>query len=515
MSSKQWNTFYRILWVVSLGLLVIFSFIIFSGANINYDVRADGNIEWEIQMIVPAVGSISHDLDSNGNPHITYIGQDSTRVRYVHWMDNVWNNYTIDVLEEAAYVSLDLDSANKPHISYTDTVNFNLKYAYQIDSDWFYETLSDSNPSLSSIKLNSENQPNIASAWSTSDPFSYYWGYVDYTAWNGTKWDVQEIESGDFLVGDTSLALDSKNNPHIAYSTLRPDFNDFNLKYSFLSDSVWNSYIVDSPNSLWHLSLALDSYDHPHIAYYGDNLKYAYHDGNSWIIEVVDGRSGVGYYTSLDLDENNNPHISYYDSINGDLLYAYRSAESWTKLTVESLGDVGKYTSLALDDDGNPHIAYLDSGNSELKYAIGTLSDPDPTYTPTPSSWMEYIPLSMKEHVSYFEGPWEIEPNDVWHQANGPLRSAKNYFGYPDERDYFSFYMNKSGSIDVDLTNHTGQEVQLQLFYQDTNNRLEYVTTPPFSINLTYQPRGLYFILIYSNSGHNQQHKYTLQVTYP
>lgn len=126
-----------------------------------------------------------------------------------------------------------------------------------------------------------------------------------------------------------------------------------------------------------------------------------------------------------------------------------------------------------------------------------------------------YLPSIMNNFVYYFEGPWEVEPNNDWLHANGSLRSGKNYYGYPDEKDYFSFYMRKSGPIAVDLTNHTGQEVQLQLFYQDINNRVAFVPKPPFQIDLANQPPGWYYIYIYSKSGHNQQNRYTLKVTYP
>ena len=34
---------------------------------------------------------------------------------------------------------------------------------------------------------------------------------------------------------------------------------------------------------------------------------------------------------------------------------------------------------------------------------------------------------------SYFEGPWEVEPNNSDQQANGPLRSDRAYLGYPND----------------------------------------------------------------------------------
>jgi hypothetical protein len=126
-----------------------------------------------------------------------------------------------------------------------------------------------------------------------------------------------------------------------------------------------------------------------------------------------------------------------------------------------------------------------------------------------------FLPISIKEYKFFFEGPWEVEPNNDWQHANGPIRSGRDYYGYPDEKDFFSFYTNKSGSISIDLADHTGQDVQLQLFYQDINNLVDFDSVPPFHIDRPNQPPGRYYIYIFTKSGHNQQNKYTLKASYP
>ena len=48
------------------------------------------------------------------------------------------------------------------------------------------------------------------------------------------------------------------------------------------------------------------------------------------------------------------------------------------------------------------------------------------------------LPLVLQGYMPYFEGPWEREDNDRASQANGPLRSGQDYYGYPDDAfDYF------------------------------------------------------------------------------
>jgi hypothetical protein len=127
-----------------------------------------------------------------------------------------------------------------------------------------------------------------------------------------------------------------------------------------------------------------------------------------------------------------------------------------------------------------------------------------------------YLPFALRDYVTYFEGPWEQEPNNTYLTANGPLLSGRDYYGYPnDEKDYFSIYLRSSGHIVIDLNNHNGTEVQLQLFYQNT-------ATPPVAsqISVPYHidytgAAGWYFIYIHSAGNYNSTTPYTLRVTYP
>jgi DNA-binding beta-propeller fold protein YncE len=126
-----------------------------------------------------------------------------------------------------------------------------------------------------------------------------------------------------------------------------------------------------------------------------------------------------------------------------------------------------------------------------------------------------FLPLTLRDYVQYFEGPWEQEPNNAYLQANGPLRSGRDYYGYPnDEKDYFSIYLRTGGPITIDLSNHTGTDVQLQLFYQTPGNVVAYDLTAPYHIEYT-GPAGGYYIYIYTAGNYNTITPYTLRVTYP
>jgi len=94
------------------------------------------------------------------------------------------------------------------------------------------------------------------------------------------------------------------------------------------------------------------------------------------------------------------------------------------------------------------------------------------------------------------------------------LRSGRDYYGYPDDpKDYFSIYLHTTGDITIDLTNHTGQGVQLQLFYQSVDNRVAHALSPPYHIEYA-GPAGWYYVYIYTESGYNSTTPYTLRVVY-
>jgi|GEM_PF-1686992 len=195
----------------------------------------------------------------------------------------------------------------------------------------------------------------------------------------------------------------------------------------------------------------------------------------------------------------------------------------------------------------NASFAYASSGSTATPTRTLTPSpsatstwtatrSPTPRRTPTPTritnARRRYVPLVMtyptvKPSTAtptvtptatpvYFEGPWEQEPNNSWLQANGPLRSGRDYRGYPnDEKDYFSIRTQNPGRIIMDLTNHTGQNVQLQLFYQSVGNRVAVRTSPPYHLEYDGQP-GTYYIYINTGSGYNSNPPgYTLRATYP
>jgi hypothetical protein len=149
----------------------------------------------------------------------------------------------------------------------------------------------------------------------------------------------------------------------------------------------------------------------------------------------------------------------------------------------------------------------------------GSASSDTTTFHVSSQSLTVYVPVVIRapSTPTFFEGPWEQEPNNTSLQANGPLRSGQDYHGYPnDQKDYFSINPGSGGQIVIDLSNHTGAGVQLQLFYQvaDVEHRVAFDRDAPYHIQYTGQP-GTYYIYIYTESSYNSSTAYTLRVTYP
>jgi hypothetical protein len=176
------------------------------------------------------------------------------------------------------------------------------------------------------------------------------------------KWNMTNIEQNG---GHFSICVDSKDNPHITYSSYK------GLTYASWNGLVWSKQIIDSrvnngsTMAVRGLSFVLDSSGNPHIAYtifdYNEynnqTLIYATRNGSTWTLQNVINAEEFGRI-SLALDHQNNPHISF---SNGSLQIANWADSKWNIQTVfNDPTDSGNIdgASLALDANENPCISY-------------------------------------------------------------------------------------------------------------------------------------------------------------
>ena len=189
------------------------------------------------------------------------------------------------------------------------------------------------------------------------------------------------IDSDGQVGRGNSLAVDSNNNPHISYY----DFTNQNLKYATCSSSCelissWTNTTLDTTgNSGSDTSIAIDSNDNIHIAYTGqfvinvNSLKYATDESGSWLYSTIETGTpsmSSGIENSIAIDSNDNIHISYYNSANG-LNYATDYTGTWVISTLDTPRfSSTRYTDIAIDSGDNIHISYSATGVLEVRYVM-------------------------------------------------------------------------------------------------------------------------------------------------
>ena len=214
-----------------------------------------------------------------------------------------------------------------------------------------------------------------------------------YAWWDNTTWRFERVDSWSRDAFKASLALDSKDVPHVAYF----DRAFWDLKYAVRVNGTWNVEAVDEYGDVGRQpSIAIDSHDVPHISYIyisGPSIfvsiNYAVRNGTSWDIETVTDR--VTYDigdadTSLAFNSTDDPRIAFgADQI---AYYAYRDPSGWKIEPIHSNpGDSedAHYPEMALDSSEVPHIIYSRSGTATiLEHAVRTpmgwvVEEVDPT----------------------------------------------------------------------------------------------------------------------------------------
>jgi len=251
-------------------------------------------------------------------------------------------------------------------------------------------------------------------------------------------------------------------------------------------------------------------------------------------LEIVDIHGGSVRYgpvtAILPLTPLASPILYAIDNPNGDDYYTV----DWS--------DVNEATEYILEEDSNtsfsnPTIRYT-GPNSQ--YPIS--EKPTGTWyyrvrasdTSRHSPWSNvqsasviarvYLPLTLHNYINFFEGPWEVEPNDdARTQANGPIVSGRIYYGTflnnTDERDYFYFDLTAPHTVEIWLTNiPSGNDYHLAL--RDANLDIVengYSADPGGDHVLTnVLPPGRYYIHVIHDleAGSGSSQEYHLQAVF-
>lgn len=196
-------------------------------------------------------------MDSQSNPHISYLEGDSRDLKYARSNGLSWLIETIDSFGRTDWSqSIALDSDDNPHIVCNfDSMGIDwIFHAYFNGTSWVTETVG----SGYHVSMAIDSLDNIHVSCARAEGLGYHF-------YKGTTWITQIVADtiGDYVL-DTSIALGSHGDPYIAYW----ERSGYDLKLAYYSDASWNVRIVDSAGSVGPgNSIALDSRDYPHITY--------------------------------------------------------------------------------------------------------------------------------------------------------------------------------------------------------------------------------------------------------
>ncbi len=321
-----------------------------------------------------------------------------------------------------------------------------------------------------SMAVDSNNNIHIAYSDNTKE-------LLKYAVNEGGSWVTSIADSTGRPTGDPSLAVDSNNKVHISYY----DVTNYDLKYATNVGGSWTNCTLDSTGWVgFFSSVAVDSHNKIHISYIdytNDALKYATNAGGTWSTCFIDNKILEGFppywrnagalYTSIAIDSNDKIHISYMTSSTADLRYATNAGGSWTNCTVDSEGYTGHCSSIALDSHDKVHISYYDETSGNLKYATnagGSWTNCSIDKIGSLSTWTSIAVDSNDHiHISYYT------------ITNGDLRYATNAGG-----SWATTAVESVGDVSADLA-HTSVVVDhLDIvhisYYNYANGDLKYAT---------------------------------------
>lgn len=294
--------------------------------------------EVELGGVCPGVGT-SIAVDSHDRPWIAYSGSWTVNcwdhdVRLAHWDGTAWNIQTVNPSDVQAdyWPSLAIDAQDRPHVAYySDVLNMTYKLTYAVwnGSSWNYQYVETTGwnggvPGDIKLKLDTKEWPHIAyAAHLGRDP--------RYVHWNGTGWLAETPDpSAVTQVESISLALDSNDFPWISYE----DSLVNGIKCAHWDGTQWIVERASLPFETAEVtSIAVDSKDVPHMAYTPgfsgppDFLYYTSRLGGTWVGETADPTTRVADL-SLTMDSHDEPRIAYMRlsgpaEFDSELRYAY------------------------------------------------------------------------------------------------------------------------------------------------------------------------------------------------
>jgi hypothetical protein len=295
-----------------------------AGSDTTQVVSAGSDTTWVFMNydLGAKTGLSSMEMDSNDRINVLYavLVDGKNEFRFARQTDAGWEIETVATGQATSSFDLALDTNDNPHFVFRNRAanTNNLGYYHKSGGNWLYEALLPVNsyPEDPIIQFDQNGHPHIATTGS---------GRIYYLFWDGFTWIRHDIQQ---YANYAWLALDSTGNPGIAFVK---DMHE--IHYAEWNVDQWVIQKIDTTvDNLYELSLAVDSNDQPHIAYWvmtqTGNLKYAHRSGETeWTITPV---GALGRVPSIAIDSAGNPHIASFHNIDPKYIeYSSWTGSSW------------------------------------------------------------------------------------------------------------------------------------------------------------------------------------------
>jgi len=163
-------------------------------------------------------------VDHLGNPQLSYIGLNGTKLKYARFNGQVWTRINLEAPNQGLEMSrgdtgmgnsIAIDRDNNPMISYFDTSS--LKFAHSVDGKWKFEIIDRFDPLdkwgwrtfRSTTVLDRKGNPHIG--YQCPLGLKHAW-------WDGHQWRTQVILAPAETTFDGAMAIDDKDNLYFSYT---------------------------------------------------------------------------------------------------------------------------------------------------------------------------------------------------------------------------------------------------------------------------------------------------------
>ncbi len=251
-----------------------------------------GTDRWISEVVATAIEPRSGEylvLDRADGPHIFY-GNKTGELWYATRTTQGWTTERVAVADRwYGLVTAAIDGNGQPHLFYAD--NDQLQYITKSASGWTPpQALPVYFPNPVSVTAGSDGRLHLG----VNDDSDLKYAVLDRGVW---KFSAPLAEGG----GSMAVAVDRRDQPLVCLPL------ETGLSVGSQDASGWKFQSVD-PTGGQPLNMAVDHTHRTHLMYRSTGIKYAVHNGQKWLFEVVAPTARAGFMV---IDAHDRPQIVF------------------------------------------------------------------------------------------------------------------------------------------------------------------------------------------------------------